>query len=295
MTKANRSPVIGTQSIRDGFDAGCIEQALNSRGAPGVTDLVLNPDAHRGYGAPVGCVLVSPTHIYPGPVGVDIKCSMSLLQLDLPEAAILDKPIPPRLDQCHRRTHAHGAGKGQRSVKKGRVVNADLGRRVVVESASEGVCRDLGIPPEWANYCEDAFSRRSHNQRDDLAARVDFLFAAGKTGGNSKTKCASSVPTAAAIISANAKPCTSRIATARAARLKCSACAMVASRFSRTAVPAASATTSQRTSSVCCKASSRVEHSAARPGQGTRVRAHSAPPKPTAYLDDWRSVRISRP
>ena len=85
--------VIGTQAIRDGFDARCLEQALNSRGAPGVTDLVLNPDAHVGYGAPVGSVLVSPTHIYPGPVGVDIKCSMSLLQLDLPGDAIKDKRI----------------------------------------------------------------------------------------------------------------------------------------------------------------------------------------------------------
>src|SRR5262245_56660914 len=85
--------VIGTQVIRDAFDATCIEQALNSRGAPGVTDLVLNPDAHAGYGAPVGCVRVSPPHIYPGPVGVDIKCSMSLLQLDLPAEQIADKPL----------------------------------------------------------------------------------------------------------------------------------------------------------------------------------------------------------
>src|SRR6476619_7541704 len=75
--------VIGTEKIRSTFDSLCVEQALNSRAAPGVTDLVLNPDAHCGYGAPIGCVLVSPTHIYPGPVGVDIKCSMSLLQTSL--------------------------------------------------------------------------------------------------------------------------------------------------------------------------------------------------------------------
>src|SRR5439155_10782676 len=65
--------VIGTNSIRAGFDATCLQQALNARGAPVVTHLVLNPDAHAGYGAPVGCVLTSPTHIYPGPVGVDIQ------------------------------------------------------------------------------------------------------------------------------------------------------------------------------------------------------------------------------
>src|SRR5215471_3797146 len=83
--------VIGTGSIRDGFDAGCLQQALNSRSAPGVTELVLNPDAHSGYGAPVGCVLTSATHVYPGPVGVDIKCSMSFLQMDLPEDQVAEK------------------------------------------------------------------------------------------------------------------------------------------------------------------------------------------------------------
>jgi tRNA-splicing ligase RtcB (3'-phosphate/5'-hydroxy nucleic acid ligase) len=62
--------VIGTNSIRASFDDGCLQQALHSRSAPGVTDLVLNPDAHSGYGAPVGGVLVSPTHMYPGPVAV---------------------------------------------------------------------------------------------------------------------------------------------------------------------------------------------------------------------------------
>src|ERR1700753_1720061 len=75
--------VIGTAAIRDALDEVCLQQAVNSRCAPGVASLVLNPDAHRGYGAPVGCVLTSPTHIYPGPVGVDIKCSMSLLLMDI--------------------------------------------------------------------------------------------------------------------------------------------------------------------------------------------------------------------
>ena len=85
--------MIGTESIRSGFDANCLQQALNCRMAPGVTEVVLNPDAHSGYGAPIGCVMVSPTHIYPGPVGVDIKCIMRLLQLDLPEEHIIDRKI----------------------------------------------------------------------------------------------------------------------------------------------------------------------------------------------------------
>src|SRR3954451_3926858 len=120
--------VIGTKAIRDAFDATCIQQALNSRGAPGVTDLVLNPDAHAGYGAPVGCVLVSPTHIYPGPVGVDIKCSMSLLQLDLPADQIADKRVRRALIDAIGERIPTGAGRGQRNVPKSRPVGPELGR-----------------------------------------------------------------------------------------------------------------------------------------------------------------------
>ena len=179
-SKGKPITVIGTATIRETFDAKCIEQALNSRGAPGVTDLVLNPDAHCGYGAPVGCVLVSPTHVYPGPVGVDIKCSMSLLQLDLPVDAVADKTVRRALINAIVERTPTGAGKGQRNVKKGRNVNAELGRRVAVEGASEGVCRELGIPPEWAQHCEDAFHLGHSNQRDDLAARLDLLINTGK-------------------------------------------------------------------------------------------------------------------
>lgn len=171
--------VIGTAAIRAGFDARCIEQALNSRGAPGVTDLVLNPDAHAGYGAPVGCVLVSPTHVYPGPVGVDIKCSMSLLALDLPSGAVVEKTVRRALIEAITERTPTGAGRGQRSVKKARDVNATLGRQVATEGASESVCRVLGIPPEWALRCEDSAHVGHDGTADALASRLDKLLTSG--------------------------------------------------------------------------------------------------------------------
>ena len=85
--------VIGTNSIRAGFDATRLQQALNARSAPGVTDLVLT----------------SPTHIYPGPVGVDIKCSMSFPQLDLPADQVADKTVRRALlDAILERTPSSG-------------------------------------------------------------------------------------------------------------------------------------------------------------------------------------------
>ncbi len=164
--------VIGTQAIRDSFDEMCLQQAINSRLAPGVTDFVLNPDGHCGYGAPVGCVMVSPTHIYPGPVGVDIKCSMSLLQLDLPEEAILKRPIRRELIKAICERTPTGAGRGQRHAKKSRRVDAAVGRQALVEGASAEVCQAIGIPPEWASRCEDSSHVGHDETKDAVAARL---------------------------------------------------------------------------------------------------------------------------
>lgn len=166
--------VVGTPAIRDTFDAICLRQAINSRLAPGVTDLVLNPDAHCGYGAPVGCVMVSPTHIYPGPVGVDIKCSMSLLQLDLPGDAVHDRTTRRTLIEAICQRTPTGTGKGQRSVRKSRHVNTELGFEVATRGASREVLAALGIPLEWAERCEDAFHRGHDGTVDGLQARLDW-------------------------------------------------------------------------------------------------------------------------
>lgn len=171
--------VIGTEAIRDTFDAKCLEQALNSRSAPGVTDLVLNPDAHAGYGAPVGCVLVSPTHVYPGPVGVDIKCSMSLLSLEIPADVVAEKTVRRALINAICERTPTGAGRGQRSAKKSRAVSPELGRRVAIEGASADVCEALGIPPAWADRCEDSAHVGHDKTHDALGLRLDKLLGTG--------------------------------------------------------------------------------------------------------------------
>jgi len=167
--------VIGTQAIRDGFDPGCLQQARNSRGGPGVTELVLNPDAHLGYGAPIGCVLVSPTHIYPGPVGVDIKCSMSLLQMDIPAETVADVRTRRALIEAILDRVPTGAGKGHRSVKKGRRASEAVGEMVATEGASVAVCGAMGIPEAWALRCEDAAHVGHEGTADSLRERLAFL------------------------------------------------------------------------------------------------------------------------
>lgn len=167
--------VIGTEAIVEGLDDNCLQQAINSRLAPGVTDVVLNPDAHLGYGAPVGCVMSSPTHVYPGPVGVDIKCSMSLLQTNVPDAEIADRRVRRELIKAICQRIPTGPGKGQRDVPKSRNVDERLGLEVCIEGASKNVLRKLGVPGEWATRCEDSYHRAPDGSSDSLAIRMEKL------------------------------------------------------------------------------------------------------------------------
>jgi tRNA-splicing ligase RtcB len=172
--------VIGTDAIRRGFDDRALQQALNARLAPGVEQVVLNPDAHIGFGAPIGCVMASPSHIYPGPVGVDIKCSMSLLQLDLPADQIEDRKTRRAvIDAICERTPT-GPGKGQRSVRKSRHVSADNGILVATEGASPQVCGALGILHQWADRCEDSHHLGHDGTADTLLERLHELIDSGQ-------------------------------------------------------------------------------------------------------------------
>lgn len=171
VTHAKTPPitVIGTEAIRQTFSNETLQQAVNTRLAPGVDEVVLNPDAHIGFGAPIGCVMASASHIYPGPVGVDIKCSMSLLQLDLPADAIRDRRTRRAvIDAICERTPT-GAGKGQRNVRKSRHVPIEIGKRAVIEGASTNICDALGVPAEWATRCEDS----RHLGHDDTPGALE--------------------------------------------------------------------------------------------------------------------------
>ena len=172
--------VIGTAAIRRGFDEVCLQQAIDVRGAPGVAEVALNPDAHRGFGAPIGCVLASPSHIYPGPVGVDIKCSMSLLQLDLPAAAIDPQRVRRALIHEIAQRVPTGPGRGQRHAPRSRSVGPELGEAAVTEGASGRVCAALGIPAEWRARCEDWRHLGHDGTTEALARRLAELREGGR-------------------------------------------------------------------------------------------------------------------
>ncbi|MEM6313346.1 MAG: RtcB family protein [Planctomycetota bacterium] len=76
-------PVPYAQWGRD-LDANAVEQMNVARRLPVAVSSALMPDAHLGYGLPIGGVLATDNAVIPYAVGVDIACRMLLTVFDVP-------------------------------------------------------------------------------------------------------------------------------------------------------------------------------------------------------------------
>ena len=67
-----------------GIERGAVEQMEIAARLPVAVHAALMPDAHQGYGLPIGGVLATQNAVIPYGVGVDIGCRMCLSVFDLP-------------------------------------------------------------------------------------------------------------------------------------------------------------------------------------------------------------------
>ncbi|MEJ2199678.1 MAG: RtcB family protein [Desulfuromonadaceae bacterium] len=73
------------------LEAGAIAQMENACRLPVAVCGALMPDAHQGYGLPIGGVLATRGTVIPFAVGMDIACRMKLTVLDLPLSLLEDR------------------------------------------------------------------------------------------------------------------------------------------------------------------------------------------------------------
>ncbi len=74
--------------VNTDFDDNSLTQFKNACSLPVAVAGALMPDAHVGYGLPIGGVLATRGCVIPYAVGVDIACRMKLTVLDLPLRSI---------------------------------------------------------------------------------------------------------------------------------------------------------------------------------------------------------------
>jgi tRNA-splicing ligase RtcB len=79
--------ILSSDKLIDGIDEGVIDQITNVACLPGIQRYALcMPDAHRGYGFPIGGVAafdIDDGVISPGGIGFDINCGMRIIRTNL--------------------------------------------------------------------------------------------------------------------------------------------------------------------------------------------------------------------
>ena len=75
------------------LEPDAVRQLTNACKLPVAVAAALMPDAHVGYGLPIGGVLATDEAVIPYAVGVDIACRMKMTVLDLPLSALSERHV----------------------------------------------------------------------------------------------------------------------------------------------------------------------------------------------------------
>lgn len=136
----------------DNLEAGALQQMANAASLPISLAGALMPDAHQGYGLPIGGVLATDNAVIPYAVGVDIACRMKLSVFELPAEAITDQR--DRLVQILQRETLFGAGAGFRKPQEHDVLDEDWSVTPVTASVAERARTQLGSSGSGNHFVE---------------------------------------------------------------------------------------------------------------------------------------------
>jgi tRNA-splicing ligase RtcB len=91
-TFAARQAPAPCEIFGEGLEEGALQQMRNACQLPVAVAGALMPDAHQGYGLPIGGVLATDNVVIPYAVGVDIACRMKMTVLERPVADLETRP-----------------------------------------------------------------------------------------------------------------------------------------------------------------------------------------------------------
>ena len=134
------------------LEPAALDQMENACRLPVAVAGALMPDAHQGYGLPIGGVLATRDSVIPYAVGVDIACRMKLSVLDLPLTAIEDDTS--RLTRALERETRFGVGAEFRDRRKHEVMDADWGVTTVTSRLKDRAWAQLGTSGSGNHFVE---------------------------------------------------------------------------------------------------------------------------------------------
>jgi tRNA-splicing ligase RtcB len=149
-------------------------QIENARRFPGVLDVVITPDAHHGYGVPVGCVIATSGTLAMGPVGYDIGCGMAALCSSVSQ----DQATPERVKDFSRRVMQRvglGAGSRGQTQSDARFQEIVRGGALALGEKRGTAERDrIPVDDTW-DIPKDSRAWRGQNQLGSLGGGNHFI------------------------------------------------------------------------------------------------------------------------
>ncbi|MEO0509090.1 MAG: RtcB family protein [Verrucomicrobiota bacterium] len=138
------------------LDANAIEQMRNACQLPIAVAGALMPDAHLGYGLPIGGVLATKGAVIPYAVGVDIACRMKLTVLDLPLKHFEKRTKIDRLKKAIEAETRFGTGARfqKDAIRNHKVMDADWSITKVTAAAKDKAWTQLGTSGSGNHFVE---------------------------------------------------------------------------------------------------------------------------------------------
>jgi tRNA-splicing ligase RtcB len=135
-----------------GIDANAIEQMENACRLPVAVSGALMPDAHVGYGLPIGGVLATHNAVIPYAVGVDIACRMKMSVLDLPVTTLAENPN--RLIKAIEEETKFGVGAQFKHRREHRVMDEDWSVTELTATLKDKAWSQLGTSGSGNHFVE---------------------------------------------------------------------------------------------------------------------------------------------
>lgn len=129
-----------------------VQQMKNACRLPVSVAGALMPDAHLGYGLPIGGVLATKNAVIPYAVGVDIACRMKMSVLDLPVSTLLEEPL--RLKQALEQETRFGIGASFQRKRQHPVLDEDWSFCTTLSRNKDKAWKQLGSSGSGNHFVE---------------------------------------------------------------------------------------------------------------------------------------------
>lgn len=134
------------------LEPSAVDQLRNACQLPVSVAGALMPDAHQGYGLPIGGVLATDNAVIPFAVGVDIACRMKLTVLDMPVSALSGQR--DRLVNVLENETFFGVGAGNHGDRQHEVMDEDWTVTPVVSRLKDRAAHQLGTSGSGNHFVE---------------------------------------------------------------------------------------------------------------------------------------------